>query len=161
MCANLLSLTLFMCRTAWRYQCPPRSSHPCLNYQANTVSLKTILKSPSEEGAGGHYPHPIASCHCPYPHLLVFLLPLGRGHPVARNTFEMGISCSLGQQGLRTASARDRNSLLRQRRRGRRGRVVSLGALWGGVLLSSSLPLLHTNPEEVLQCRGCRGHESS
>lgn len=127
MCENLLSLTLFMCCTAWCYQCPPRSSHPCLNYQANTGSLKTILKSPSEECAWGHYPHPIASCHCPHPHLLVFLLPLERGHPVARSTFEMGISCSLGQQGLHTASARDRNNLLRQRGRGRRGRVVLFG----------------------------------
>lgn len=108
--------------------------------------------------------HPIASYYYPHPHLLVFLLPLGRGHPVARNTFEMGISCSLGQQGLHTASAQDRNSLLRQRGEGQERVGSLLGALWGGVPRSSCLPLLHTNPEEVIKChgcRGCRGHESS
>jgi hypothetical protein len=78
-------------------------------------SLKIMLESFQRNALRVTAPHPIPSCHCPHPHLLVFLLPLGRGHPAARNTFEMGISCSLGQQGLHTAPAWDRNSFLRQR----------------------------------------------
>lgn len=52
--------------------------------------------------------------------------------PVARNTSEMGISCSLGQQGLHTAPAWDRNSHLRQgEERRASGRGIDFTFPWG------------------------------
>ena len=83
---------------------------------------------------------------------------VGGRHPVARNTSEMGISCSLGQPGLHTAPAWDRNSCPRQgvgRRAAGKGdeHHVPPGALKGGLPRTSSFPLLHSRPEEVLPCQ--------
>ena len=50
----------------------------------------------------------------PHHNVLVCLSLSGGRCPVARNTSEMGISCSLGHQGLHTAPAWDRNSCPRQ-----------------------------------------------
>ena len=102
------------------------------------------------------------SAFAPHQNLLVFLSLSGGRCPVARNTSEMGISCSLGQQGLHTALAGDRNSCLRQGMGGGlEGRGTDSkfpwGALRGGFPMPWSFPLLHSNPEDVPECHGRRG----
>lgn len=91
-----------------------------------------------------------------------FSLSLGGRHPVARNTSEMGISCSLGQQGLHTAPAWDRNSLLWQGGgRGLAGRgmdIVPPGGSEGWVLNDLVISPLSQEPKEVPKCHGHRRH---